>query len=104
MSARLEHVAVDAGLGRDRQRALVDLEDLVEAAQVDDEPAVDRHRAALRARAAAPGDDGDAVGGGDAQRGGDVLLACAAPRRRPDGPAGRRSRAREIAGQYVSAV
>ena len=46
------------------------------AAQVDDQAAVHRHRAALRARPAAPGDDRHAVGGGDAQRGGDVVLGA----------------------------
>ena len=90
----LEHAAVDAGLRRDRHRALVDLDDLVQRAQVDDQPAVDRHRAALGAGAAAPGDDRHVVGGRDAQRGGDVVLACAGPRRRPGGPAACRSRAR----------
>ena len=57
---------------------------------------MDRHRAALRARAAAPGDDRHAVGGGDPQRGGDVLLAARhgddvrAPERRARGARGDR--------------
>ena len=50
----LEHRAVDAGLRPHRQRRLVDLEDPIEPLEVDDDAVVDRQRAALRARAAAP--------------------------------------------------
>jgi hypothetical protein len=50
----LEHRAVDAGLGPHRQRRLVDLENPVEALEIDDDAVVDRQRPALRAGSAAP--------------------------------------------------
>ena len=86
----LELAAVDARLGGDRQRALVDLDDLVERAQVDHQAAVHGHRAALRAGPAAPGDDRHVVGGRDPQRGGDVVLGARDARRRRDGRAASR--------------
>ena len=78
----LEPAPVDARLGGDRHRALVDLDDPVERRHVDHDPAADRQAAALGARAAAPRDDGDAVRVGDAGR----------PRRPPPRSAGARRR------------
>jgi len=70
----LEPAAVDARLGGDGHRDLVDLEDLVEAGDVDHDAAVDRQTPALRARAAAPGDDRHAVLVGEPDDVGDLLL------------------------------
>ena len=57
----LERFAVDARLGRHRQRPLVHVDDPVEARKVEQDASPGRDRPSLAARAAAAGDDGEAA-------------------------------------------
>ena len=70
----LEHLAVDARLGRHRQRFLVHLDDAVEAREVEQDAAPDRNRPSLAARAAAARDDGETSLVGEAEHRGDAGL------------------------------
>ena len=82
----LELAAVLAGLDGDGHRDLVDLDHLVERAEVDHDAAVDGKRAALRARAAAPRHHRDAVLVRDREHGRRRPPRCVAVRPRPGAP------------------
>ena len=61
VAAPLEVLRDDAGLRRDGERLLVDLDDLVHPLHVEDDAVVDRKRTALRTRTAAPRNNGNLV-------------------------------------------
>ena len=61
VAAPLEVLRDDAGLRRDGERLLVDLDDLVHALHVKDDSVVDRKRTSLRTGASAPRNDWDLV-------------------------------------------
>jgi hypothetical protein len=70
----LELAAVLAGLDGDGQGDLIDFDHSIKRSQVDDDPAVNRQRTTLRARAAAPWHHRDVVLVGDREHGGDFLF------------------------------
>jgi hypothetical protein len=74
----LQVPAVDAGLRRDRQRHLVDLDDLVKRGEIDHDAAMHRQAAALGPGAPAPRHDRDAVLVGEPHDLRDLLLGTRA--------------------------